>query len=185
MQLVSNNVNLFQPLSLQFVCNQGNHSVVETSNLFLQWATHNLYSSRGSAGGTDPVIIPYRIAGHKVVHVSKVTICPHLLLNFLFNALNLLWYLGLQKLDYSGTPLNGHPSSNSKHPQYNFGSQWCPLLRGSTVPNTPMHNLVPQHSVLDRLGQRNKISAFWDSCGILNHAGRQSFWNKIICNQYQ
>ena len=25
-----------QPLSLQFVCNQGNHSVVKTTNLFLQ-----------------------------------------------------------------------------------------------------------------------------------------------------
>ena len=37
MQLVFNiKANLKRPLSLQFVCNQGNHSVVKTTNLFLQ-----------------------------------------------------------------------------------------------------------------------------------------------------
>ena len=150
---------------------------------------HNLYSSRGSGGGTDPVTIPYRLTRHKMVHVAKVTICPHLLLNLLFITPNLLWCLGLHKLDYSGTPLNGYPSSNSKRPQYNVGSQSCPLLRGFTVlhiTNTPIHNLVPWHPVLDRFGQSNEISAFWGSFGILNHVGRQSFlWKKIICNEYQ
>ena len=38
MQLLFNTkVKLPQPLFLQFVCNQGNHSVVKTANLFLQF----------------------------------------------------------------------------------------------------------------------------------------------------
>ena len=34
-----------KPLSLQFVCNQDNHSVVKTTNLFLQWYMH-IYHER-------------------------------------------------------------------------------------------------------------------------------------------
>ena len=39
MQLVSN-TKLNKPPYLQLLCNQGNHSVVDTTNLFLQWCTY-------------------------------------------------------------------------------------------------------------------------------------------------
>ena len=43
-----------QPLSLQFVCNQGNHSVVKTTNLFLQCGSFNYKCS-------DPAAVIYEM----------------------------------------------------------------------------------------------------------------------------
>ena len=55
MQLVFNiKANLYRPLSLQFVCNQGNHSVVKTTNLFKFVVHLHLYLFRIVGHGIGP-----------------------------------------------------------------------------------------------------------------------------------